>query len=467
MQTNFNRLQSKVHYLLTPGRANLLAFAAGLLMPLAFAPFYLFPLAVFLPALLFVLWQWREPGVSSVVLARRAAQQGFLFGFGMFGAGVSWVYVSLHNFGNMNLPLATVAVILFVSVMALYPSLMGWLQVRFFSPSPLVHGLLLLAPLWVLLEWLRSWLFSGFPWLHLGYSQTVSPLGQLAPWLGVYGVSFVTVATSVLLSAWWLQPQQKRLVLVSIAAIWLIAGASGFASWVTPKGEAADIALVQGNIPLHEKWAPGALPGILSHYQTLSREAPDAEIIIWPEAAIPTYLDNLSQEFKNNLINSSQLRLQHYLVGIVEKEKIDNRWATYNSIAYFNHDETQVYRKRHLVPFGEFLPLKGLLGWLIQYLHIPMSDFSAGKNDATTIKIGNTVAGLSICYEDAFGEEIIVSLPQADFLVNVSEDAWFGDSLAPHQRLQMAQMRAMETGRYMVRAANTGPSAVINHRGQI
>lgn len=441
-------------------------------MPLAYAPFYLFPLAIFLPTLLFVLWQWREQDVSSSALARRAALQGFLFGFGMFGVGVSWIYVSLHNFGNMNPPLATIAVILFVSILAFFPAILGWLQARFYNRSPLVHGVLLLAPLWVLLEWTRGWIFSGFPWLHLGYSQTISPLGQLAPWLGVYGVSFVTAVTAALLAAWWLQPQRKKFVVSTIIMIWIVSGLSGLVQWVQPKGDAINIALVQGNVSLREKWSPGALPRILQDYQRLSRQAPEAEIIIWPEAAISTYLDNLSLAFKNKLVNNNKLnnsksRPQHYLVGIVEKEKSKTGWATYNSVAHFNQSDTQVYRKRHLVPFGEFLPFKPLLGWLIKYLHIPMSDFSSGPNDVNTLKVGNTVVGLSICYEDAFGEEVIEALPEADFLINVSEDAWFGDSLAPHQRLQMAQVRAMESGRYMVRAANTGPSVVINHRGQV
>ncbi|GMR17674.1 MAG: apolipoprotein N-acyltransferase [Gammaproteobacteria bacterium] len=441
-------------------------------MPLAYAPFYLFPLAILLPTLLFVLWQWRQQDLSSSALARRAALQGFLFGLGMFGVGVSWIYVSLYNFGNMNAPLAIVAVILFVSILALFPAIMGGLQARFYNRSPLVHGALLLAPLWVLLEWTRGWIFTGFPWLHLGYSQTISPLGQLAPWLGVYGVSFVTAVTAALLAAWWLQPRTKVTVIAGIIIIWAVSGLSGFVQWVQPKGDVVNIALVQGNVSLRDKWSAGALPRILQNYQTLSRQATEAEIIIWPEAAIPTYLDNLSLAFKNKLANNSKLndnksRPQHYLVGIVEREKNRQGWATYNSVAHFGQGETQVYRKRHLVPFGEFLPLKPLLGWLIKYLHIPMSDFSSGPKDVNTLKVGNVVVGLSICYEDAFGEEVIQALPQADFLVNVSEDAWFGDSLAPHQRLQMAQVRAMESGRYMVRAANTGPSVVINHRGQI
>ena len=203
-------------------------------MPLAYAPFYLFPLAIFLPTLLFVLWQWREQNVSSSALARRAALQGFLFGFGMFGVGVSWIYVSLHNFGNMNPPLATIAVILFVSILAFFPAILGWLQARFYNRSPLVHGVLLLAPLWVLLEWTRGWIFSGFPWLHLGYSQTISPLGQLAPWLGVYGVSFVTAVTAALLAAWWLQPQRKKFVVSTIIMIWIVSGLSGLVQWVQP-----------------------------------------------------------------------------------------------------------------------------------------------------------------------------------------------------------------------------------------
>jgi len=436
---------------------DLAALFAGASLPLAFAPFALFPVAIFAPAILF--WLWCDGS------APRAARRGFLFGLGAFGVGVSWVYVSLHDFGHMPPALAGITVVLFVAILSAYLALIGALQAWFAPRATPWHLLGILPALWVLAEWVRSWLFTGFPWLHLGYSQIDTPLAGLAPWLGVYGVSWAVAimagAVVLLLRA----PRKAlRLSLGLIVSLWVLAWLGGMVRWVEPTGNALPVALVQGNIPLRIKWLPEYRDAIVQVYLRLSREATDAKLIVWPESAIPGYLDQAEETIVPSIQALAQERDATLIVGVVEKDDTGKRY--YNSAISIG-EQRDHYRKRHLVPFGEFMPLKWLLGWLINNLHIPMSDFSSGAATPVPIMAAGEAVAVSICYEDAFGEEVIAALPGASLLVNLSEDAWFGDSLAPHQRLQMARMRAREAGRPMLRAANTGPSAVIDAQGNV
>jgi len=433
------------------------ALLAGCSLPLAFAPFALFPVAILAPAILF--WLWCRDS------AARAALRGFLFGVGAFGVGVSWVYVSLHNFGNMPPVLAGITVILFVAILSSYLALIGWLQAHVLPRGSRWHLLIILPALWVLAEWVRSWLFTGFPWLHLGYSQMDTPLAGLAPVFGVYGVSWAVglMAGAVVLVIRAPRPTLK-LSLGLIVALWLVGWLIGMVRWVEPSGNALPVALVQGNIPLRIKWVPEYRDAIVQDYLRMSREATDARLIIWPESAIPGYLDRAEETLIPPIAALARERDATFIVGVVEK---GTDGAQYYNSAITVGPLRDRYRKRHLVPFGEFLPLKWLLGWLVDYLHIPMSDFSSGAAAPVPLMAAGEAVAVSICYEDAFGEEVIAALPGATLLVNLSEDAWFGDSLAPHQRLQMARMRAREAGRPMLRAANTGPSAVIDERGNV
>ena len=440
-------------------RADILALIAGLLTPLAYAPFGLFPFAIVNLGLLFALWHGSSPA--------RSAWRGFLFGIGMFGAGVSWVYVSMHDYGNMPAPMAAVAVLLFVSFLALYPAVVGWVQARFAVSGTARQLLVFLPALWVLAEWVRGWFLSGFPWLNLGYSQVAGPLAGLAPWLGIYGVSLVTALSAGLVALVLRQRgTRRRHYIAGFAVLWAVCWLAGKIVWVQPSGPALKAALVQNNVALNQKWSPEHRAVILQAYLGASRQHRDAGLIVWPEAAIPTYLQYLEPAFVRDLKREAEDHDTDFLIGVVELVTGRARRHVYNSVISVG-STPGVYRKRHLVPFGEFLPLKPLLGWLLNYLHIPMSDFSAGPGGQPSLRAAGQAIGVSICYEDAFGEEVIEDLPQASLLVNVSEDAWFGRSLAPHQRVQMARMRAMETGRPMLRAANTGPSAVIDHRGKV
>lgn len=431
----------------------MVALGIGAALPLAFAPFDLFPLAFLVPALLFHLWRDGS--------AARAAWRGFLFGLGMFGVGVSWVYVSLHNFGHMLAPLAALATFLFVVILALYPALLGFIQARWLDRQRPMHVLLALPALWVLFEWIRSWFLSGFPWLNLGYSQSDTWLVGVASWVGVYGVSFMVAIVSGLLAQSLRTPENfLRRYLPALIVIFLGGWLAGKVEWTEPVGAPLPVALVQGNVPLELKWQPAYRATVLERYRSLSDQAGDAELIVWPEAAIPAQLDEIDPAYLADL----KRRNADFLIGVVERDQTTRQY--YNSVVSLGRG-AGLYRKQHLVPFGEFLPFPALFRWLLDSLHIPMSDFSSGTADQPPLTAAGQKIGVSVCYEDAFGEEIIRALPQATLLVNVSEDAWFGDSLAPHQRLQIARLRALEAGRPMLRAANTGPSAAIDHHGKV
>ncbi|MDH3370266.1 MAG: apolipoprotein N-acyltransferase [Gammaproteobacteria bacterium] len=442
---------------LKPAVADAVAFIAGLLLPLAFSPFDLFPLAILCPALLFLVWEAASPG--------RAAFRGFLFGLGMFGVGVSWVYVSLHYYGNMPAPLAGLAVFLFVAGLSIYPALVGWLQAKFLPNPGAWHFILAIPALWVLAEWTRGWFLTGFPWLHLGYSQVATPLAGYAAWLGVYGISFLCAVSAGLLAEGMRTPAKFfRRSFPLLLLIWLTGWIAGLIEWTQPVNQPLRVALVQGNISLDSKWQPGSRRVILDRYWSLSEQAPPSDLIVWPESAIPAYLDEIDTDYLEKLRGFSQTTKVDFLIGVMERESDKRHY--YNAVISLGL-LPGIYRKQHLVPFGEYPPLDPLFRWLMRNLQIPMSDFSAGAPDQPLLTAAGQSIGVSVCYEDAFGEEVIRTLPQASLLVNVSEDAWFGDSLASRQRLQMARMRALETGRPMLRAANTGPSAVIGHRGEI
>lgn len=429
---------------------------AGLLLPLAFSPFDLFPLAILAPAVLF--YVWRDGS------AARAAWRGWLFGLGMFGIGVSWVYVSMHNFGNMPAPLAAFAAALLAAGLALYPALLGFAQARFLKRESIWHATLALPALWVLFEWWRGWFLSGFPWLNLGYSQIDTPLAAYAPLVGVYGVGLAVALSAGLAVGCFRAPRRLVWWLASLVALWVGGMLLERIEWAEPDGTTLHATLVQGNVPLREKWDRSRRDAILDRYRQLSAAASPTQLIVWPEAAIPATLNQLAPTYVTGLRELARARGTDFLIGVIEHDA--TRREFYNSVVSIGATEG-VYRKQHLVPFGEYVPLKPFFRWLMNNLHIPMSDLSPAPIPQAPLTAAGRSIGVSVCYEDAFGEEIIQALPQAALLVNVSEDAWFGGSLAPHQRLQMARLRALETARPMLRAANTGPSAAIDHRGRV
>jgi apolipoprotein N-acyltransferase len=430
---------------------DLAAFASGVAMVLAFAPFRLAWVALLSLLALFFLVRNAEPS--------RAFRLGWLWGFGCMGFGVFWLHNSIAQFGGVSLPLAILLTLLFAAILALFPALAAGLSKRFFGNSGDTAWMFAFAALWVLLEWVRSWLFTGFPWLTVGYSQTDTWLSGYAPVLGVYGISLALVLSAVLVNLW------KQWWVVLLPIIWLGGWGLQQQQWTESKGKAFTATLIQANIPQEKKWLPSQLKPTLEYYVSMSEAHPDSRLIIWPETAVPAFSHQLERSFLRPLHARFDKQGQDLLLGI---PVYDDKQRSYNALLSLGASGRGRYFKRHLVPFGEFMPFAVLLKPLVEMFAIPMSSFSAG--DARTpplLTLAGMDAGASICYEDSFGEEIAQALPDAAFLVNASNDAWFGDSLAPHQHLEMARMRALETGRYLLRATNTGVSAIIDERGQL
>lgn len=450
------RHSGQLLHLSLPVRA-VLAFGAGIASLFAFAPFDLYPLAVAAPAVLFWLWCHSTP--------RQALLGGWLFGVGLLGPGVSWLHISIDQFGNVGTPLAILITLLFILSLALFYGLAGWLGRRLLPHASAAVSLLLFSLLWVLMEWLRGWLLSGFPWLSLGYSQADSPLAGWGPLLGVYGISTLLLLSAALLllliSGQW---RQRLLALAGLLLIWLAGPALQRVEWVAPAGAPLRVSIIQGNVPQAEKWKSENLTPTLQLYRQLTRQAADADLIIWPETAVPSFAGRMEKRLLLPLDEEMRTRKASLLLGIAEWDR--DGGAYYNSMLALGGERAS-YRKRHLVPFGEYMPFKGLLQPVIDWLQIPMSDFTPGASGPPLLTLAGYPAGISICYEDAFGSEMIQALPQAAFLVNASNDAWFGDSLALPQHLQMARMRALESRRYLLRATNTGISAIIGPDGTL
>ncbi len=441
-----------------PFLADALVFTAGALMPLAFAPFNYWPLAIVLPV--FLWWSWDN------ATPRQAAWRGGLFGLGMFGFGIYWIYISMHDYGNAPAVFAALATFVVVLVMALYPTVVGWLTARWGPPPGPKRWLVFTPALWTLLEWVRSWLLTGFPWLAPGYSQTDSPLGQLAPYLGVFGVSWaVLLSTGALWTLLNSKNWRGRLGgLGCLIALWLNAWGLGHINWTTSIDPPLRIAIVQGNIAQEDKWQPNQLDNTLERYVQLSLpQHGQTDVIVWPETAIPAFYEDMAP-FLEALREKAKEDQVDYVSGIPT-----GSWETHifhNSVIGVGQS-LSFYHKRRLLPFGEYLPLRVIFQFFRDWVTIPMADFLPGDADQALLRAGGQPVGVSICFEAVFGNDIRAALPEATWLINVSNDAWFKDSTAPHQHLQIARMRSLETSRYMVRATNTGISAIIDPHGQL
>ena len=433
----------------------LIVLVAGGMAVTAFAPLGWFPLAIFSLAILFNQWLLDSP--------RQAFWHGALFGLGYFGAGVSWVYVSIHTYGQVPVLPASLVAAALVVVLALYPAILGYV-LRRMAPGGSWPVVVAVFPAgWVLAEWLRGWLFTGFPWLTIGTSQIDSPLAGFTTLLGNYGVGWATALSAALLLA-LLRGRLRVPGLVLLVALWLGGYFADRVEWTGPRGEALQVALVQGNIPQENKWAPENLLYTLERYSTLTFAQLDKDLVVWPETAIPAFYHQVADNFISYLETELQASGTTLLTGIPVLDM--SAWRYYNSIMSIG-DARRFYNKRHLVPFGEYLPMRWLLGDRLDALAVPNADFSAGDDEQALLQAAGVPVASSICFEIVFGAEIIQAMPEAALLVNVSNDGWFGDSLAPHQHLEMSRMRAKEAGRPLLRATNTGISAIIDHSGRI
>ena len=435
----------------------ILCLSLGALMTLAYAPYKIFILGLMCPALLILCLDKTTP--------LQAFRNAYCFGLGLFGTGVYWLHISINMFGGVTLIGSIFITAALVAFISLYPALVAYIARRWFSQNRYFYLLIVIPALWVLAEWARSWVFTGFPWLNLAYSQSDTLLANIVPIFGSYGLSWLTMLIAAMLaSLYYSRGRESLLILTGIALLSITCLSLGQVEWTRQMQKQLSTALVQAAIPQELKWLPEMRQKSLELYMELSAPHWGVDLIVWPETAIPAYPESVP-EFINNMETLTRERQTLFLSGLPSRDQASGKY--YNSVMMLGGAETGWYHKQHLVPFGEYLPLKPLLGRVLDFLQIPMSDFSKGQQEKPLLLAKDLAIGISICYEDTFGEEVIKALPEANILVNVSNDAWFGDSLAPHQHLQMARMRALESGRYLLRATNTGISAIIDEKGQI
>jgi len=434
------------------------ALLAGALQPLALAPFNIWPLAL-LGLGIFALLLFK-------VSRRRAALVAGCFGLGLYGVGVSWVYVAIHQFGGASMLLAGLLTLVFVLAMAAVYAAPFIASYKLLGYGRL--GILLVFPACCLLgEWLRSWLLTGFPWLYTGYGHITTPLAGWAPLLGVMGVGYLATFSAATVAGWcfFVRPSGNLIVAsVMVVAVWLGGWQLQSVSWTQINYDAPiRVAMVQPNIAQEVKWDPDHAQPTLERLQKLSEPHWGVDWLIWPEAAVPlTY--HRALDFLNTVSRRASDTGTGLITGIIYDDQQRRRY--YNSLVGLG-DALGIYHKRRLVPFGEYVPLEHWLRGAIEFFDLPTSYINIGPEQQSGLMVGDVTIAPSICYEVVYPSLVANGAQHSNVLLTVSNDAWFADSIAPLQHLQMAQMRALETGRYMVRSTNNGVSAIVDARGAV
>lgn len=443
--------------------------SAGALSVFSFAPYRLYWIMPFSMAILVVMVIQRP---------QFTFRYGWIWGLSSYTAGFYWIYYSLHDIAGLTAWLAVPLVLLLPAYLALYPALVVWLSRRLLGNCQhpryeirieLVRWLIVFPALWTLAEWTRGWLLTGFSWGEVGYSQiTESPLAGYAPLLGIHGVSWMVAwfAAVLALGLLYSKLHLRHAILGGVASLAIFFMALGVWSkqheWTTPIGHPIRVALAQGNIPQSLRWKPEAFTDTLNiYYQQVAHTS--ADLMILPETALPAFLDEIPEGYLDLLRRSAQSNKMAVAVGVPLRES--DHYV--NAVVALTDYRRPYYAKQHLVPFGEYVPLPALTGWLYQYMNMPMSGFSRGEGHQLPLSMAGQKVAFNVCYEDGFGNEIIVPAREATLLANVSNLAWFGRSNAMSQHLQLSQARALETGRYMVRATNTGMTGIIRPNGVV
>lgn len=441
------------------------ALLLGIASVFGFAPFGAWGVSLLTLSGLFALWQ-------RAATPRAAAWLGYAYGIGLFGAGASWTYVALSSFGGMAAILAAVGAGAFCAYLALFSALAGWIAARLAPPGSPAR-LAIAVGAWTVTEWLHSTGYPGFPWLVSGYAQVRGPLAGYAPVGGVFLVSFVVAtAAALLVFAAAAIERGSRLASavggIAIAALALGGVALSQIEWTQASGEPLAVSLVQGDIDQDVKFDPAYREKTLATYGELA-ERSQGRLIVLPESALPMFADEVPEAFVARLRAIAERNGGDLLTGLFffePREGPQDEDRYYNSVVSIGRAPTQVYRKHHLVPFGESIPGKAVFGWLInRILAIPLADQTPGPAYPQPMDVAGQRVAVNICYEDAFGGELIRQLPAATLLVNITNDAWYGHSLAAEQHVQMSAMRALESARPMLRATNTGITSIIDHHG--
>jgi apolipoprotein N-acyltransferase len=442
---------------------SLLALAAGGALTLSFSPFGWWPLAMLLPAFLIWLWQGATP--------RRGATLGFWFGFGTFSIGTYWLYISLRIVGHAPIPLALFLMLGLAAIMGAYHAALGWAVARFAPAHGALRWMLFIPGAWLFMEWWRSWFLTGFGWLALGYAHTDNWLGSLAPLIGQYGLGLVTLVIAGALVTLLLGERRAQGV---AGAVTLVLFAAGFllrgVEWTRPYGQPISVAVVQGAVPQDEKWISGNLESILERYRSLTRQAHGADLILWPESAVADLANN-QVEFFREVYQEASARGSSLVMGTLraEDDAAAGKRQYFNSILAMDRATPGVgwHDKHHLVPFVEFFPVPDFIRQWLKLMALPYSDFDRGAARQPPLEAAGQRIAAGVCYEDAYGATLLEVMDTATMLANVTNDGWFGRSTARYQHLQISRLRALETGRPMLRAANDGVSALIGPRGEI
>ena len=435
----------------------LISVIAGAVTTLAFAPFDFSWLVIITLAVAFALW--------NTLPLRQAAISGWLFGMGLQCSGISWIFYSLHTHGSAPVYFAVLLIFLLSCYLSLYTGLAVYVVRRFIPSSVSVRMLLLLPMSWVVFEWLQGYIMTGFAWMQLGYSQIDLPLSGYAPVLGNHAVSGLVAvcAGALVLSISYLRSSNKRGLLslaVGVAVLWSAGALLKTVDWTQAEGEPIRVSVIQGNIAQSDKWKLQMKQPTLDLYRQLTLQQQDIDLVVWPETAVPDYLHRV-QPYLQQLRTEMNKKEADLLLGLFIKT--DGRLL--NSMV--NVTDEDVYHKRHLVPLGEYIPLRVLIEFFNRFVKIPMSDIASGDDDQALMAVADVPVGVTICFEEAFARDVIRDLPEARLLINVSNDAWFEDSHEPHQHHAIARMRALEAGRYMIRSTNTGITSLIGPHGEV
>ncbi|MFW2178307.1 MULTISPECIES: apolipoprotein N-acyltransferase [unclassified Moraxella] len=439
----------------------IVAWLAGAVFSFSLAPYGWWGLALLSPAILYALLL-RPMG------SWRAFWLGEMYGMGLWCVGAFWLYTSIHTYGDTPAVLAYLMIAVMGLVMGLFHGLLAVVFNRFVGKQPLSF-----TSLWVVQEWLKTWIFTGFPWLFVGYAYTEQPwLTSLAPIFGVLALTFVSVFVSAsiieAIRQKWRFLIPSTLMLVASVAVWLINPA-----WTTAKNTPPlKVSLIQGNIPQDMKWLVEYQVETMAIYAGLSKTEWGRDIVLWPESSIPMFQTD-AMPFISQVVQTAKKHNTAWLTGIPYLDvaeydpKNDNYEPFYNSVIALGADAKGLYKKQNLVPVGEYIPLEGALNWALPQLMSGSMSFRAGPPQQAPLSVKNNQIGVAVCYEVAYPDTTRHNAVGTDFLLTVSNDAWFGTSAGPLQHLQMVQMRAIETGRWFMRATNTGVTAIIDDKGRI
>ena len=395
------------------------------------------------------------------------AQCFFCFALVLFSSGLHWLYISIHTVSGAPIWLTVLLIFLLSSLMALYYYLTGLLISKIYHASQSKSLILLsIGPaLWVLMEWARGWLLSGFPWFSVGYSQINTFLSNWAPIGGIYMVSWICAISSGLLVLIYLSAKQTStkalfLLLVLLCTSWGV----GVIQWTEPKSDKLNVSLVQGAIEQEKKWLPGEFGNTLDLYKKTLQSEDQLDVVIWPEVAIPAISKNVKPYLNEISTILEKNNIQLLLLGVLTYNEANG--GVRNSMMALGSSDV-VYHKRHLVPFGEYFPVPNFIRSWLKRMGLPNRDIESGASIQDMPQVNEVFIAPTICYEDIFGSEQLGYFPEANVLVNITNNAWFGKSIAAEQHFQMSRMRAIETGRYLLRSTNTGVTAIVDPHGRI